>query len=54
MLKQYEKGDEVPAEFQPPSGGCVLKRAVGEAACLTILQPPSGGCVLKQDAKLEA
>ena len=32
---------------QPPSGGCVLKRAANYVATYTVNQPPSGGCVLK-------
>ena len=34
--------------FQPPSGGCVLKRSTCAAATKGIVQPPSGGCVLKR------
>ena len=34
---------------QPPSGGCVLKRALNEANIEKMVQPPSGGCVLKLD-----
>ena len=32
---------------QPPSGGCVLKRAVVSMTIHATFQPPSGGCVLK-------
>ena len=33
---------------QPPSGGCVLKRAAKPTPRPSSGQPPSGGCVLKQ------
>ena len=33
--------------FQPPSGGCVLKRVRWSMQGEYIHQPPSGGCVLK-------
>ena len=33
--------------LQPPSGGCVLKPDIPEAAAVGEDQPPSGGCVLK-------
>ena len=35
--------------FQPPSGGCVLKRDVKDVNGEKIAQPPSGGCVLKPE-----
>ena len=36
-------------ENQPPSGGCVLKQALIDAAvAAAVAQPPSGGCVLKR------
>ena len=34
-------------DYQPPSGGCVLKPSFPTAVCFAALQPPSGGCVLK-------
>ena len=34
-------------QCQPPSGGCVLKRAANNAPEKVVNQPPSGGCVLK-------
>ena len=33
--------------FQPPSGGCVLKRDAPLIKLNVDVQPPSGGCVLK-------
>ena len=33
--------------FQPPSGGCVLKRLSKLWLSPNFIQPPSGGCVLK-------
>ena len=35
-------------DFQPPSGGCVLKPQKGDVVSWGAIQPPSGGCVLKQ------
>ena len=35
-------------EYQPPSGGCVLKRKLAWEMASIQGQPPSGGCVLKQ------
>ena len=37
-----------PSPCQPPSGGCVLKRAISDRAGSRQNQPPSGGCVLKR------
>ena len=37
----------ITALFQPPSGGCVLKQALGAEYKISLDQPPSGGCVLK-------
>ena len=37
--------------FQPPSGGCVLKRLVADDNVYCCHQPPSGGCVLKHENK---
>ena len=34
--------------FQPPLGGCVLKRGVSAPLQSYPFQPPLGGCVLKQ------
>ena len=34
-------------KYQPPSGGCVLKRTSSRRLTLSQNQPPSGGCVLK-------
>ena len=34
-------------EYQPPSGGCVLKREMSHPNGQNPSQPPSGGCVLK-------
>ena len=48
MLKQGETVNQCALEFQPPSGGCVLKPAVRGAVAYAWYQPPSGGCVLKQ------
>ena len=38
--------------MQPPSGGCVLKRAMGGKYNRLKKQPPSGGCVLKLGSRL--
>ena len=35
-------------DFQPPSGGCVLKRQTKKNYWSHWIQPPSGGCVLKR------
>ena len=49
MLKPHRQSDARNADFQPPSGGCVLKhRLIQSAAMLFSIQPPSGGCVLKR------
>ena len=49
MLKLILARAFIHMRFQPPSGGCVLKRrrlvCDGGATC----QPPSGGCVLKRE-----
>ena len=37
--------------YQPPSGGCVLKRGYDPQREQNSCQPPSGGCVLKQTVK---
>ena len=52
MLKHQKQYGHKPAIHQPPSGGCVLKRATHEAIILLLAQPPSGGCVLKLAKKL--
>ena len=33
-------------QIQPPSGGCVLKPAIGALFAGIFIPPPSGGCVL--------
>ena len=38
---------EMIVKFQPPSGGCVLKRLRAVYCFVRLPQPPSGGCVLK-------
>ena len=49
MLKHLGIKHALNLNFQPPSGGCVLKPfLVGFLATLSF-QPPSGGCVLKLD-----
>ena len=50
MLKQYCLYAHGRVDCQPPSGGCVLKRAFAATAEGACCQPPSGGCVLKQGA----
>ena len=49
MLKHHKTTNRIRAFYQPPSGGCVLKRR-RITICLFCVscQPPSGGCVLKQ------
>ena len=37
----------IGTKIQPPSGGCVLKRALRHLYHTNHNQPPSGGCVLK-------
>ena len=36
------------SDWQPPSGGCVLKPVIRFLTVIKLVQPPSGGCVLKQ------
>ena len=40
--------------FQPPSGGCVLKLDIQPVRAANNAQPPSGGCVLKRGQALKA
>ena len=47
MLKLFENLREQVTDFQPPSGGCVLKRPLLTNKLDCWIQPPSGGCVLK-------
>ena len=47
MLKHDYYGNKTGGTFQPPSGGCVLKRSKGRTVPAGPIQPPSGGCVLK-------
>ena len=49
MLKLFNPFQRFRHHFQPPSGGCVLKRDVKHPkGSKGNHQPPSGGCVLKQ------
>ena len=48
MLKLKGQLKEVLLKRQPPSGGCVLKRAWLHQCRFLKNQPPSGGCVLKR------
>jgi len=48
VLKQALIGVGLSFNFQPPSGGCVLKPVQSFAETAKVGdQPPSGGCVLK-------
>ena len=46
-VETLEEIDDMPADRQPPSGGCVLKHHFGDVGGIDQEQPPSGGCVLK-------
>ena len=48
MLKLSLPECSVVDQFQPPSGGCVLKLIWAVRMAMVTNQPPSGGCVLKQ------
>ena len=49
VLKQYEKGDEVPAELPAAFGRLCVETSKNNSCNRSERQPPSGGCVLKQD-----
>ena len=49
MLKHLANERGLLSLVQPPSGGCVLKRAIRRMPKYSGTQPPSGGCVLKQE-----
>ena len=51
MLKPLKRATSDIQNYQPPSGGCVLKLRTWELYLLYMSQPPSGGCVLKQELK---
>ena len=50
MLKRWLLDGGNGEEWQPPSGGCVLKQKADNCAVFFFKQPPSGGCVLKLKA----
>ena len=47
MLKHQAFSADRKRDWQPPSGGCVLKLPFFYGDKFVGMQPPSGGCVLK-------